>query len=358
MCLYSVDGPEPKIAERDIYCYKVIKVKTGEDGSKTYYPMRYPEFSKAYAVVYPRNSLRGIEARAEGEHTWNKMERILYRTLKSEYYEEDRLYRFESGWVHGFTCLADAESTARQLLLCSGLYSENPLKKEGMSLEIWKCVVRKGSRYHEGFMNYMLPDRKYRYCVCSESMIFDRMEMTVDDWRSSLMFTPVIADKEGAEWYRVVRRDNASEWRKAEGNGVALEEGERLDIYANMYEADYYDAYVCVTDNAMACIWIGYAGSHIDSFTLPHGVSCESLRIKRVEAPSGGIRISEQTFLNLKPCATSETGAVTLTPHYVHAEWRISDLDYRKPSQFDYVLDVSEKETIYVRDRRRRLKAK
>jgi hypothetical protein len=345
-----VDGPEPKIAERDIYCYKVIKVKTGEDGSKTYYPMRYPEFSKAYAVVYPRNSLRGIEARAEGEHTWSRMDRILYRTLKSEYYEEDRLYCFESGWIHGFIRLADAESAARQMLLCNSLYSRDPLKKEEMSLEIWRCVVKKGSPYHEGFMDYRLPDRKYRYCVCSESMIFDRMEMTVDDWRSSLMFTPVIADKDGAEWYRVVRRDNASEWRKAEGNSVALEEGECMDIYANMYEADYYDAYIRVTDGANAYIRIEYAGSCIDSFTLPHGVSCESLRIKRVEAPSGGIRISEWTFLNLKPCATWETGAVTLTPHYVHAEWSISDLDYWKLFQFSCVLGVSEKETIYVRD--------
>lgn len=348
MCLYSVDGPEPKIAKRDVYCYKVIQVKTNEDGSKTYYPMRYPDFSKAYGIAYPPNSLAGIEARAEGDHISSGIERILYKTLKSEYYEENRLHRFESGWVHGFIRLMDAESAARQLLLCSKLSKENPLKKERISLEIWKCVVKKGHAYHEGFMQYRFPDKKYTYCVCSESMIFDHMKMTVDDWRSPNMFTPVIVDKAGTEWYRIVRSDHTSEWRKVEGNDVVLEEGERMDIYANMYEADYYDAYICVTDGVKTYIRINYAGSHIDSVILPHDIPCESLRIRKVEAPS--FETSEWTFLNMKPCVTRDTGAVTLTPGYMHAEWGISDLDYWKPFQFRYILNVSEKETIYVRD--------
>ena len=320
MCLYSVDGPEPKIAERDIYCYKVVKVKTGEDGSKTYYPMRYPECSEAYAVVYPLGSLRGIEARAEGEHTWSRMERVLYRTMKSEYYEEDRLHCFEGGWIHGFTLLTDAESMARQLLL----YMADEIEKERISLEVWKCVVRKGRAYHKGFMEYGFPDRKYMYCVCSESVIFDRMEMTVDDWHSSLVFTPAVVDKDGAEWYRVIRRDGVTEWRKDDGSGVLLEEGERTGIYAYMYEADYYNAYVCVTDDGTAFIRVGYAYSCIDSFTLPKDVSCRSLRIKSVEMPSG--EITKGTFE--KPCVTPKDGAARLAPSHTHAEWRLSELDY------------------------------
>lgn len=355
MCTYTINGPEPKTAERDIECFKVVKVKAGKDGSKTYYPMRYPEFSKAYGVVYLPGSLRGIEARAEGEHISSGTDRILYRTMKSKYYEEDRLYRFEGGWVHGFTRLADAESTARQLLLYKDLYSS---KKEGISLEVWRCVVKKGSPYHEGFMKYNFPDRKYMYCVCSESMIFDRMEMIVDDWRSPLMFTPTIVDKEGAEWY-LVRHDNASEceWRKYEGNSVILRDGERMDIYVNMCEYDYYDAYLSVM-NGNTRIMIEYAGSCIDSFAMPPGVSCKSLRIKKVETPSSGIRISEQPFLNSNPCVTPETGAAALMSHYALVERDISSLDNWQSTRPSYMLNVSEKETIYVRDGRCQLGAK
>lgn len=336
MCTYTVNGPEPKTAERDIECYKVFYVKSNADGSKTYCPVRDPE-SMTYVKVYPPNSVRGHEIVAEGEHTWSGMERILYKTLKTGYYEyeEDRLYRMEAGWIHGFKRLADAKKFAYDVLTFKSIKMT-----KGASLEIWRCVIRKGKPYHDGFMMYRFPHGKYEYCVCAESMILSEFIAVIDEkaLAERRMFTVALVDDKGDELYPV-RNESGMKWRKTDDGVLSVGEGERVHVYFGMTEADYYDAYICAKSGEIG-IRLEYSVANIDTLNLPKDVHCKKLCIKEIKVESSG-KI-DQGY------ACSALSAASLKPVSTHVEWNIFEMEYWKPFACDMTLHVSEKETITV----------
>lgn len=338
MCTYTVNGPDPKTAERDIECYKVFYVKSNADGSKTYCPVRDPESMTYVNKVYPPNSVRGHEIVAEGEHTWSGMERILYKTLKTGYYEyeEDRLYRMEAGWIHGFKRLADAKKLAYDILTFKSIKMA-----EGASLEIWKCVIRKGKPYHDGFMQYRFPHGKYEYCVCAESMILAEFLEIVDKnaLAERCMFTVALVDDKGDELYPIRGKDDGIEWRKTDNGVLSVGESERVHVYFGMTEADYYDAYICAKSGETG-IRLEYSGTNIDTLDLPKGIHYEKLRIKELKA-----RLFSKAD---EGYACAAVHATAVTPVLTHVEWDISEMEYWKPFACDTVLRVSEKETIIV----------
>lgn len=337
MCTYTVNGPEPKIAERDIECYKVFYVRNNTDGSKTYYPVRDPESMAYVGMVYPPNSVRGIEIAAKGEHTWSGMERILYKTLKTGLceYEEDRLYKWEAGWIHGFKRLADAKKFAYDIL------AFKPIKMvKGASLEIWKCVIRKGKPYHDGFMQYRFPHGKYEYCVCAESMILAEFLGIVDEnaLAERRTFTVALVDDKGNELYPI-RSENGIEWRKVDHGGTNIGKSECIHIYFGMTEVDYYDAYIHAKSGEIG-IRLEYSGTNIDTLNLPKDAHSKKLRIKEIKIVSSDK--VDQGY------ACSALFAALLKPASTYVEWNISEMEYWKPFSCDTVLHVSEKETIIV----------
>jgi hypothetical protein len=332
-----VNDPEPKVAERDIECYKVFYVKNNADGSKTYCPVRNPESMTYVSKVYPPNSVRGIEIAAEGEHTWSGMERILYKTLKTGYYEyeEDRLYRMEAGWIHGFKRLADAKKFAYDILTFKTIKMV-----KGASLEVWKCIIRKGKPYHEGFMLYVFPHGKYGYCVCAESMILAEFVTTIDvnALTERRTFTVAIVDDKGDELYPI-RSGSGTEWRKADDGLLSVGESERVHAYFGMTEADYYDAYICAKSGEID-IRLEYSGTNVDTLNLPKNIHCEKLRIKEIKVES--FDKVDQGYACSVLCDTSLKLVSTLV------EWNIYKLEYWKPFVCDMILHVSERETIIV----------
>lgn len=119
MCLETY-RKEPLIAERDIKCYKTIKIVR----NKLFSPF------ENYLLKVGENT---TEAEEDTIHS-------MYPTYPFLEPELKLLYSIGKGFLHAFTLYTDAEKLARTLI---GSYHKSIFK-------VYECFIPKGSKYYIG----------------------------------------------------------------------------------------------------------------------------------------------------------------------------------------------------------------
>jgi hypothetical protein len=118
MCLEIKEGDLRKTAEEDIVCYKILATISSDSGEIV-------RFTPLREVLV--NVTKDFEA--EG----------------SEDYLEQALGKISIGFIHTFEDLVD---TMMALTTFKVIMGEN--KVDYLGLEIWKCVIPKGTKFYKG----------------------------------------------------------------------------------------------------------------------------------------------------------------------------------------------------------------
>jgi hypothetical protein len=131
MCLYTKANAAPKVAEKDIECYKFL-IHFDKVGYKT--PCQY--------TVLNDNIVEGkTDFKAKG------LQRITKTGRHDTHNNICRTYiEVGSGFIHTFITLSDAETFVKK-------WQSVSLDRAWTPCVIFKCVIPKGTEYYKGYLS-------------------------------------------------------------------------------------------------------------------------------------------------------------------------------------------------------------
>ena len=144
MCLYTYNK-EPKVADHDIVCYKVLLKSEWIENFLFFKRRKHNYFTP---VTFTRVTPKGIMY-AKGDSTVLKLNdedismlwEVIIEKAFNEPVEEKAVYVVSSGYIHTFKNLNDAKSLINHSAVSPYGYKE---------INIIRCIIPCGTKYYEG----------------------------------------------------------------------------------------------------------------------------------------------------------------------------------------------------------------
>ena len=132
MCLFTEER-EPRIADRDITCYKIVSVR----GGKYYTPYVKRRIQKRYIIG------RDLYC-AHGELNIKNCSNAFY--VAHRFANNNQFFAIGKGFIH--TC---------------GGTAEEAFKHVGSDQQLFECIIPKGTEYYVGYEGYVLASKVIRF---------------------------------------------------------------------------------------------------------------------------------------------------------------------------------------------------